>query len=155
MFSMLSLLGWKLSSDHDRRERGGSKEENQTDLLEYLFARKKGRGRGFLHMCITNIGQKNLSTNEGLQSNIHESTGLWQHGGGVVGGGGLGAGGRDGREDEQVGGETESERRGRHGQGFCVTKRQSGQISFYPQCTDSKECVLFPVFPPLFVRREV
>lgn len=70
-------------------------------------------------------------------------------------GGGLGAGGRDGREDEQVGGETESERRGRHGQGFCVTKRQSGQISFYPQCTDSKECVLFPVFPPLFVRREV
>lgn len=34
-------------------------------------------------MCITNIGQKNLSTNEGLQSNIHESTGLWQHGGGA------------------------------------------------------------------------
>lgn len=39
--------------------------------------------------------------------------------------GGLEAGGQDGREDEQVGGETESERRGRHGQGFCVTKRQS------------------------------
>lgn len=108
MFSMLSLLGWKLSSDHDRRERGGSKEENQTDLLEYLFARKKGRGRGFLHMCITNIGQKNLSTNEGLQSNIHESTGLWQHGGGVVGGwgGGVwgledGMGGRMNRWEER------------------------------------------------------
>lgn len=26
-------------------------------------------------MCITNIGQKNLSTNKGLQSNVHESTG--------------------------------------------------------------------------------
>lgn len=25
---------------------------------------------------------------------------------------------------------------------FCVTMWQSGQISFYPQCTDSKECVL-------------
>lgn len=32
-----------------------------------------GRGRGFLHMCITNIGQKNLSTNEGLQSNVHKA----------------------------------------------------------------------------------
>lgn len=30
--------------------------------------RKQGRVRSFLHVCITNIGQKNLSTNRGLQS---------------------------------------------------------------------------------------
>lgn len=69
----------------------------------------KGGGGGFLHMCITNIGQKNLSTNKGLQSNVHESTGLWQHG---VGGLGLegGKGGRmNRREDEkELEGETES-----------------------------------------------
>lgn len=68
------------------------------------------------------------------------------------------AGGSGGREgglvdgrggvDEQEGGwdrareGRQSERGDRRGLGFCVTKWQSGQISFYPQCTDSKECFL-------------
>lgn len=108
-------------------ERGGSQiEKNQTALLEILFEREKkaweGQRRrgGFLHMCITNIRQKNLSTNKGLQSNIYESTGQWQHGEGV-----------SGWEDEQEGGgdrarETEKLEGDGLGRGFCVTKWQSG-----------------------------
>lgn len=80
------------------------------------------RRRGFLHMCITNIRQKNLSTNKGLQSNIHESTGQWQHGEGG-----------SGWEDER-GGEIELERQRSLramdlGEGFVS---QSGSLDRFP-----------------------
>lgn len=60
-------------------------------------------------------------------------------------GGASGGMGRWVRGVEQVGGETESEGAGCFDMGkffFCVC--ESGQISFYPQCTDSKECVPSP-----------
>lgn len=35
--------------------------------VSFLEGERRRRGKvGFLHMCITNIGQKNLSTNEGF-----------------------------------------------------------------------------------------
>lgn len=65
-------------------------------------------------MCITNIGQKNLSTNKGLQSNVHESTGQWRHGGG---GGDLGLedgkGGRMNRGEDEI--ELEERQKAREG----------------------------------------
>lgn len=59
--------------------------------MEFLFERREKGSAGlerrgdFLHMCTTNIRQKYLSTNKGLQSNVHESTGQWQHGEGRLG----------------------------------------------------------------------
>lgn len=85
-YAPLVCSGEKLSSDHDRRECGGSKIEKESDSfigVSFWKRGKEGKEKGFLHMCITNIGQKNLSTNKGLQSNVHESTGLWRHGEGI------------------------------------------------------------------------
>lgn len=75
----------KLSSDHNRRERGGSEIEKESDgFIGVSFCRRGWEGEGFLYtMCITNIGQKNLSTNEGLQSNVHKkhrSVAAWRGG---------------------------------------------------------------------------
>lgn len=99
-------------------------------------------GQGsFLHVCITNIGQKNLST---LQSKVHECTVQWQIG---VGGEGAWTGGRMIQKVRGAG-----EGLGlRWARFFCLTKTESGQISFYPQCTDSKECFfLFFIFSTSF-----
>lgn len=61
-------------------------------------------------MCITNIGQKNLSTNKGLQSNVHESTGSVAAWRGDFSGLGDGKGGRMNRREGEIEleGETES-----------------------------------------------
>ena len=81
------------------------------------------RGQGFLHMCITNIGQKHLSTNEGFHRVTFTKA--------QVSGAGRGrAGGRmNGREGEE----------GQKGGGV---NSQHGAASFHPQCTDRKECVV-------------
>lgn len=76
------LLWWKLSSDRDGRDRCGSKEENQTDLLDHfvcsscLFVffrekeRKGGRGegrRGACYTCASLTSDKRIfQTNEGF-----------------------------------------------------------------------------------------
>lgn len=115
------LLRWKLSSGHDRRERGDSKVEKKKKRKERKAGGGGSRGgSGASYTCASLTSDKRIFQPTGAYR-VHESTGQCRKGGWQ---------------------KRDKDWEGLKWAGFCVTTWRSGRISFYPQCTDSKEFLL-------------
>lgn len=151
------LLGWKLSSDHDRRERGGSKIEKESDSFIGVSFRKRGKegreGDGASYTCASLTSDKRIFQPTRVYRVTFTKA---QVSGGMAGGGGDlgledGKGGRMNRGEDEI--ELEERQKAREGSTwarFLLCHKVAVRTDFLLSTMHWQQRML-PVFSPLFV----